>query len=440
MKKYRDFAFLQLKHWLGIVVMAVLLASCSNEMMVENLGPADPSEPATLRLMTRSGDGDAGEISYPVSIYVMQSGVCQALTTLTSADEAIAIPLTVGSYDIYAVGGASSDDYDLPSKADATAATVLTLKDGRTHGDLTTASAQATLTAGGDNSVALQLRRKVMMLQTVIVAQVPASVSAVSVTVSPLSEAVTVAGDYSGTQGSATVDLECQADGTTWQAEANQYLLPSAEAPTVDIAITTAEGTHHFARRLDGAFTANTKYSLSANYQAAAQLTADLSAEEWQDDETVDFHFSDDDAADAQGNGGNNNNDNPGDAIPAAGDTYQGCYVLSVTDGDDHADLLLLAPTELTGWYNESTTIATDTDTALGTVTAGNISGWRVPVRTEASLMYSARASIGLSGHYLLSHNNGYRTFDTAYPNFDTTQYPDADTRLRPVAEVTIAK
>ena len=47
MKKYRDFAFLQPKHWLGIVMMAVLLASCSNDMMVE-----EPTAPTTLRLTT----------------------------------------------------------------------------------------------------------------------------------------------------------------------------------------------------------------------------------------------------------------------------------------------------------------------------------------------------------------------------------------------------
>ena len=63
MKKYRDFAFLQPKHWLGIVMMAVLLASCSNDMMVD-----EPTALTTLRLTTRSGDGAA--VSYPVSIYV----------------------------------------------------------------------------------------------------------------------------------------------------------------------------------------------------------------------------------------------------------------------------------------------------------------------------------------------------------------------------------
>ena len=50
MKKNRDFAFLQPKHWLGIGMMAALLASCSNEMMVEDLGAEEPTAPTTARV------------------------------------------------------------------------------------------------------------------------------------------------------------------------------------------------------------------------------------------------------------------------------------------------------------------------------------------------------------------------------------------------------
>jgi hypothetical protein len=435
MKKYRDFAFLQPKHWLGIVMMAVLLASCSNDMMVE-----EPTAPTTLRLTTRSGDGAA--VSYPVSIYVMQNGVCQAVKTVTGADETVAIPLTVGTYDVYAVGGASPDDYTLPAAADASPATAITLKEGRTHGELMTASAQTTLTAGSENSVALQLRRKVLMLQTVTIAQAPASVTAVSVTVSPLSEAVTIAGNYSGTGGSVSVDLECKTDGTTWQAEANRYLLPATETPTVSIAITTAEGTRRYTRMLDEPFAANKKYAYIASYQAAAQLSVDLSAEEWQAEETVDFDFGEDDKTDDDNGGDNNDNLDNSDNIPAVGSTYQGCYVLAVDDADDHAEVTLLSPTELTDIYDaNTTTMQANIDAALATVTSGGISGWRVPTTIEASLMYEAREAIGgLTAHNYLCYSNGtYRAFrptDAAFTSSPSTV--KSSTVLRPVATIPI--
>lgn len=435
MKKYRDFAFLQPKHWLGIVMMAVLLASCSNDMMVE-----EPTAPTTLRLTTRSGDGAA--VSYPVSIYVMQNGVCQAVKTVTGADETVAIPLTVGTYDVYAVGGASPDDYTLPAAADASPATAITLKEGRSHGELMTASAQTTLTAGSENSVALQLRRKVLMLQTVTIAQAPASVTAISVTVSPLSEAVTIAGYYSGTGGSVSVDLDCQTDGTTWQAEANRYLLPATETPTVSIAITTAEGTRRYTRTLDEPFAANKKYALIASYQAAAQLSVDLSAEEWQAEETVDFDFGEDDKTDDDNGGDNNDNLDNSDNIPAVGSTYQGCYVLAVDDADDHAEVTLLSPTELTDIYDaNTTTMQANIDAALATVTSGGISGWRVPTTIEASLMYEAREAIGgLTAHNYLCYSNGtYRAFrptDAAFTSSPSTV--KSSTVLRPVATIPI--
>ncbi len=438
MKKYRDFAFLQPKHWLGIVMMAVLLASCSNDMMVE-----EPTAPTTLRLTTRSGDGAA--VSYPVSIYVMQNGVCQAVKTVTGADETVAIPLTVGTYDVYAVGGASPDDYTLPAAADATPATAITLKEGRTHGELMTASAQTTLTAGSENSVALQLRRKVLMLQTVTIAQAPASVTAVSVSVSPLSEAITIAGYYSGTGGSVSVDLECQTDGTTWQAEANRYLLPATETPTVSIAITTAEGTRRYTRTLDEPFAANKKYVLNASYQAAAQLSVDLSAEEWQAEETVDFDFGEDDKTDDDNGGDNNDNLDNSDNFPAAGDTYQGCFVLASEIADDglSAEVTLLSPTELTGFFDtNTTTMQSNIETALSTVTSGSISGWRVPTTIEASLMYEAREAIGgLTANNYLCHSNGtYRAFrptDDAFTSSPSTV--KSSTVLRPVATIPIA-
>lgn len=426
MKKYRDFAFLQPKHWLGIVMMAVLLASCSNDMMVE-----EPTAPTTLRLTTRSGDGAA--VSYPVSIYVMQNGVCQAVKTVIGADETIAIPLTVGTYDVYAVGGASPDDYTLPAAADATPATAINLKEGRTHGELMTASAQTTLTAGSENSVALQLRRKVLILQTVTITQAPASVTAASVSVSPLSEAITIAGYYSGTGGSVSVDLECQTDGTTWQAEANRYLLPATETPTVSIAITTAEGTRRYTRTLDEPFAANKKYVLNASYQAAAQLSVDLSAEEWQAEETVDFDFGEDDKTDD-------------DNFPAAGDTYRGCFVLASEIAADglSAELTLLSPTELTGIYDSNTTtMQANIDAALATVTSGGISDWRVPTTIEARLMYEAREAIGgLTANNYLCHSNGtYRAFrptDAAFTSSPSTV--KSSTVLRPVATITLTK
>ena len=104
----------------------------------------------------------------------------------------------------------------------------------------------------------------------------------------------------------------------------------------------------------------------------------------------------------------------------------------------------MVAPADITGtFYGSGADNAVAT--ALGTVTVDGISGWEVPDRDQASLIFNARGSIGgLTHNSYLCVNNGYKclfvgggatAFTPTYSPNDQT-----DTALRPVATVTIAK
>ena len=124
------------------------------------------------------------------------------------------------------------------------------------------------------------------------------------------------------------------------------------------------------------------------------------------------------------------------------GSTYLGCYVLAVTDGDDHADVLVVAPEDITGVFYGSVAQG-NVDAALGSVTVDGISGWEVPDRDEARLIFNARGSIsGLTHDSYLCDNGGYKCFRivAGVNNFSASNTPTSDTALRPVATVTIAK
>lgn len=169
---------------------------------------------------------------------------------------------------------------------------------------------------------------------------------------------------------------------------------------------------------------------------------------------TISFTFDESGSAPAD-NTGDSNSSAGGDTtpnsgpdasagVPAVGDTYLGCYVLAVTDADDHADLLLLAATELTGTFWGADAQA-EVEAALATLTDGGISGWDVPDRDEARLIFDARGSIGgLTHASYLCENNGYKCFrvGSSVASFSATAVPAAasDTALRAVATVTIAK
>lgn len=90
-----------------MLVLATYCACTSDEMVTMNDGDAT----ATLHLQTRAGDGGDAKISYPVSIYVFQDDACRAVQTVTSVDDDLNIPLSVGTYDVYAVSGASATDF-----------------------------------------------------------------------------------------------------------------------------------------------------------------------------------------------------------------------------------------------------------------------------------------------------------------------------------------
>ena len=444
---------------LGLAVVAGMLTACEKSMNGEepelfpdaNVGAKIPD--SGLRVMTRSGDGEA-TVCYPVQVFVFQGEACVAVQTIGSADDDVRIDLVEGTYNVCAVGGVSADDYILPTQEEATPATALTLKEGRGLTDLMAASATATLTDGGDNSVTLALRRKVMLLQSVIIRQVPTAATAVSVTITPLAERLALDGSYSGVEGSATFSLMKESDNRTWTADPDAFLFPPVEGDAaIRISITTAEGSRSYVYTT-GELAANHKIDIDGTYTEAVGVTLSGSIEgvAWDEDKGITFSFDDTNDADNPNNQNSGNTGGGGDGqlfsgVPQVGETYQGCYVLDVADGDGQAEVTILAATELTGFYNaDATTMESNVDAALATVTDGGVSSWRVPTRTEASLIYEAKTDIGLTQAKYLFRNSSdaLKAFNVTKSSFSIATTSDAtldaSTVLRPVAVVTVNK
>ena len=75
-----------------------------------------------LQVRTRTG-GLASEeamVSYPVTVYVFQGEECRAMQIIGDEGQTLNIPLTEETYSVYAIGGASVDDYVLPDAAELT--------------------------------------------------------------------------------------------------------------------------------------------------------------------------------------------------------------------------------------------------------------------------------------------------------------------------------
>ena len=434
-----------MKKILVFMTAAAMMAACSKDVIEESpvVGGLPANTNSLLQVTTR-GVGDA-VISYPVQVYVFQGEECKAVQTIGDEGQTLNIALTEGTYSVYAIGGASSTDYTLPTKEDATTTTALTLKDGKALTDLMAATATATLVDGGTNTVTLGLARKVMMIQDIEIKKIPTAATAVSVTFAPLWQNITVGANYAGTTGSSTITLAKQSDGRTWKNTASAYLLPPASPPaSVSVNITIGGATKTYTYSTSDQLEAGYKINIDGTYTEAVgvALTGTITGATWLGERTISFTF---DENGANGTNGNNepdpNNNTAATDYPAAGSTYQGCYVLAADVADDgqSAELTLMSPNEATCVGTEAAVTA-----ALATLGTAAVSGWELPTKSQMQLVEAKLLSddASLSGAFYLFRKSdngiGYHklggTSWTTVPN-TTTAY-----RLRPVAVVTVAK
>ena len=407
---------------------------------------------SVLQVRTRSGGSAGGEatVAYPVTVYVFSGEECRAVQTIGDEGQTLNIGLTEGTYSVYAVGGASSSDYVLPTTDDAAATSAIALREGHSHGDLMTAQATATLTDGGTNTVTLGLQRRTMLIQSVVVKKVPTAATAVSVTIAPLWQALTVGGTFSGVSGSQTIALTKQSDGRTWilAGESGEHVLPPSSQPaSVSVNITIGGTTKTYTYSCSDQLEAGYKINIDGTYTEAVgvNLTGTITGATWLGERTISFEFDESGSSTSEPSEPNEPSDpsepsEPSSGFPAVGDTYQGCYVLAVSTIDEtSAELTLLSPNE------QAATTTGNADAALAALGAVGISDWAVPTKAQMQLVEAKLLSddSSLAGEkYLYRKSNdglGYRTLgaaETAWPTANTTD----SYRLRPVAVVSITK
>lgn len=448
------------KSFILLSALAVLgLTACEKGIddLGEGMSPSPTGQVANSVLQVRTRGTSPSEeatISYPVQVYVMQGDVCQAVQTIGDEGQTLNIPLTEGTYTVYAVSGASATDYDLPTVDDATSTSAIALKEGKALGDLMAAQATATLVDGGTNTVTLGLQRKTMLMQDITIKQVPTAATAVSVTIAPLWQNITVGGSYSGASGSRTIALTKQDDNRTWQlnsligegtSESLHLLPPSSQPASISVNFTIGGATKTYTYACSDQLEAGYKINIDGTYTEAVgvNLTGTITGATWLGERTITFEFDESSNTSASSKSSGKSGDDDSCELPSAGDTYKGCYVLASTVAEDgeSAELTLLSPTELTG-IDYTTDMQAHIEAALATVTDGDISGWEVPTTAEARLMYNARESIGnlTSNNYLYHNGTGYRAFAPSVEAFGPINGLKTYTVLRPVATITISK
>ena len=286
------------------------------------------------------------------------------------------------------------------------------------------------------------MTRKTMQIQDVTIKKVPSAATAVTVTIAPLWQSLTIGGTYSTTNGSSTITLTKQEDGRTWKNNGSAYLLPPSSQPaSVSVNITVGGTTKTYTYNTSDELEAGYKINIDGTYTEAVgvNLTGTITGATWLGERTISFTF-DEDGGSTSGND-NNGGDNGGDTqdFPSEGDTYQGCYVLAVTVEDDgqSAEVVLLSPNE------RAVTSASDAESALASLGVDGISDWTVPTKAQVDAFAAARNDVTpapAARTYLYKNNNGvYYQYNLATGATGSANYLTG-INLRPVAIVSITK
>ena len=366
---------------------------------------------------------EEAKVSYPVNIYIFNgSGVCVGVETISSDADELKLSLPEGRYDVYAIAGAEADDYDLPTKENATEEAVIALKDGHAHGDLMTAGNSVSLAYGEENTLTLSLERKVMMLETVTINNVPSNVTAVSVTVAPLYENIMLNGGYSGDNGEYTVSLAKGETGNTWKSGASVYLPEASAAATVKVSFTTDDKTISYSYTCPEELKANYKINISGTYSGdGVELNGSIIGETWAGTTNVTFEFSDNGSSESGVTGDDETPSN--DVAPEVGTLYEGCYVLRKEQPDGKTVVTLMS-VEQDRYFDgfeqgDQESLRAAVDKTFKEWGIEGVPEWRLPTLEEVEYLRSNFSEIQKSfesvaeeqffvmGNYLYQSDNG---------------------------------
>ncbi len=383
-----------------LAFVAILFASCAKDNANEDDGQSAGTGNVVLRVMTRgsSSGSTAMTVASPVNIYVFDTtGKCAAYRQVESEASAADFKLEAGKYTIYAVAGADGASYNLPTVDNATTETAFTLKSGKKHGDIMCASGNATLTKGEETTVTLQMKRKVWMLRTISITDVPEDVTSISATIKPLYETIDMKGNYYGENGLQTVELSQDVTtATTWQSNCELFLMESVGNPSVIFSFKTSDGkTKTFTYNSDKSLEANYKVSISVAYQKLAEptLKCQINGVEWSGEDTWSFTVDEGNLQEDSGDSGDKGGDDKtgtDENAPSVGSLYQGCYVLQSEKDGEKTKVVLLSPNQASGLVytsTDQTSVKTAVDNAIATTGVEGITGWRLPNKAEMTLI-----------------------------------------------------
>lgn len=363
------------------------ISGCTGEVVSESA----VSEPAgVLRVMTRSGDEGTTPLS-GASVYLFNSsGACVSILSSETTGAYASAKLPAGTYTLYAWGGDGLSGLVLPTQAQASSSYALTLAENQSLGDLLMKEETVTLADGDNETVDMTLERKVIEISSVTISQVPEDITGVQVSVAPLYGQVQLNGEYvASSTVPCVITLTSQGSGT-WAATPQLITFPSKSKPVITITFTAEDADpRSYSYTANEALEANHKFNLEGTYTEplGVTITGTITAQAWESGATdITFDFDESNSGTSSTEEPSSGTEEPSGA-PVAGETYKGCYVVSVNT--EARTAVLLSPTDHSGYQEDDPAKLLpllNASLASWPSVSGVTGTWRIPTIEEVHL------------------------------------------------------
>ena len=392
------------------------------------------SEEETKPLKVKVRSAENVEIAYPLYLYAFdKNGKLAASQTIDDKEKDMALSLTDDEYQIVALSGVT-DDYQLPKNLTLEGEIKLSNIEGA---DAPLMVGRADVGGSRNEGTMAEIALSYVVAQlNVVLKNVPADVSTVQLSISPLYSSLSMGGEYGGDTQKVKVNCTLGEDGV-WSAQPTYIFPGSAAETTFSVSFKKEDGTElTYGYTYQGKPEANHPFNITGSYAEGVIVGGSFEISGWEEAIDVEFTFGANVVPDKEGE----DEEEPEidmTNVPEVGTIWNDMIVVDIGEADENGvDLLLMSLDE---WESDTLNVV---DIPTG-YSVNGISGWNLPTYDEATTIRARFSNdarlelndiikqydsqlVGLSAdsndRYLCLKNGKYYSFSFA-PKTNITRY-----------------
>lgn len=334
------------------------------------------SEEETKPLKVKVRSAENVEIAYPLYLYAFdKNGKLAASQTIDDKEKDMALSLTDDEYQVVALSGVT-DDYQLPKDLTLEGEIKLSNIEGA---DAPLMVGRADVGGSRNEGTMAEIALSYVVAQlNVVLKNVPADVSTVQLSISPLYSSLSMGGEYGGDVQKVKVNCTLGEDGV-WSAQSTYIFPGSAAETTFSVSFKKEDGTElTYGYTYQGKPEANHPFNITGSYAEGVIVGGSFEISGWEEAIDVEFTFGANVVPDKEGE----DEEEPEidmTNVPEVGTIWNDMIVVDIGEADENGvDLLLMSLDE---WESDTLNVV---DIPTG-YSVNGISGWNLPTYDEAT-------------------------------------------------------